>query len=62
MNDEVSTAITAPGGTVLRDEAHGVETEEEIVETEEGSVDNHLGVCKRSGKDCNYTYRFSYCL
>ena len=23
---------------------------------------NHLGVCKCSGKDCNYTYRFSYCL
>ena len=39
MNDEVSTAITAPGDTVLRDEAHGVETEEEILETEEGSVE-----------------------
>ena len=39
MDDEVSTAITAPEGTVLRDEAKGAETEEGSVETEEGSVE-----------------------
>ena len=44
MNDEVSTAITAPGGIVFRDETHGVETEEESVETEEGSVEAEEGI------------------
>ena len=32
MDDEVSIAITAPGSTVLRDEAHGAEMEEDSVE------------------------------
>ena len=40
MDDEVSTAITAPGGTVLRDEAHGAETEEGSVETKDISNRN----------------------
>lgn len=37
MDDEVSTAITAPGGTVLRDEAHGAEMDKDSVEAEEAT-------------------------
>ena len=37
MDDEVSTAITAPGAMVLRDQAHGAEMEEDSVEAEEAT-------------------------
>ena len=38
MDDEVSTAITAPGGHgVARDAAHGAETEECSVDAEEAT-------------------------
>ena len=39
MDNEVSKAITASGGTVLRHETQGAKTAEGCVEVEEGSVE-----------------------
>ena len=39
MDNEVSKAITASGGTVLRHETQGTKTAEGCVEVEEGSVE-----------------------